>query len=231
MYFAKVIDKVEFRPGNWNSIRVGVFRSEGESEEQIGEYTRNYPNLFRTFYPFRKNEVDYALYSPDYTVTRVLELPSCKDIGGEEPNSFGFCPVDFYVPSFIEREWIKGNRIGDKFVVKEPGAENLVASAYSKPVSPVLYYPFGFVAGCIWGDDTSWKVQYLDLELVEKGTITRDERFGYIKLPNKLTLKDSIDLVNYNSAPSKENGHSVIISLQQRFDIRTGKMLEESSYI
>jgi len=227
MYFAKVIDKIEYRAGSWNGNRVGVFRSEGESEEQIGEYTRNYPTLFNTFCPFRKNEVDYALYSPDYTVTRIMELPSCKDIGGEEPNSYGFCPVDFYVPSYIEREWIKGNRIGDRFVVKEPGEENLVASAYSKPVSPVLYYPFGFVAGCIWGDDSSWKIQYLGLEMVEKGTVIRDERFGYIKLPYKLTLRDSIELVDYNYDNSKDNGHSVIISLQQRFDIRTGKVLEE----
>src|SRR5579863_2747108 len=106
MYSARVIDKIEYRPGTWSGIRVGVFRVEGEAEEQIGEYDRNYPNLFRTFYPFQKDGRDYALYSPDYAVTRVMTLPSCQDIGGEEPNSYGFCPVDYYVPSYIERESI-----------------------------------------------------------------------------------------------------------------------------
>ena len=36
--------------------------------------------------------------------------------------------------------------------------------------------------GCYWGDDNSWKVQYLDLSEIEKGIIRRDERFGYAEL-------------------------------------------------
>lgn len=41
---------------------------------------------------------------------------------------------------------------------------------------------FGFVWGCVWGDDSSWKVQNLDLSAVQDGVIRRDERFGYLKL-------------------------------------------------
>lgn len=41
---------------------------------------------------------------------------------------------------------------------------------------------FGFVWGCYWGDDSSWKVQYLDLSRIEEGMISRDERFGYVEL-------------------------------------------------
>jgi hypothetical protein len=41
---------------------------------------------------------------------------------------------------------------------------------------------FGFVWGCVWGDDSSWKVQYLDLSDVRNGAIRRDERFGYVQL-------------------------------------------------
>src|SRR5262249_883135 len=109
MYSVKVIDKIEYRPGAWNGVRVGVFRVESDVEEQIGEYERNYPNLFRTFYPFQKEGKDYALYSPDYTVTRVMTLPSCIDIGGEASHTHGFCPVDYYVPSYIMREFIDLN--------------------------------------------------------------------------------------------------------------------------
>lgn len=226
MYFVKIIDKIESQPGAWYGIRLSVFRTEGESEEKVGEYSRDYRHLFSTFYPFRKNEKDYALYSPSYSVTRVMELPSCKDIGGEEPSPHGFCPVDFYVPCYIEREWTKGNNMGLKFVVNEPSAKDLIESDFSKPVSPILYYPFGFVAGCIWGDESSWKIQYLDLEQVEAGIIKRDERFGYIKMPDKLTLKDSIDLADYNCDPSGEDSNSIIISVQHRFDLGTGKILE-----
>lgn len=41
---------------------------------------------------------------------------------------------------------------------------------------------FGFVWGCYWGDDTSWKVQHLDLSRVQEGIIARDNRFGYVEL-------------------------------------------------
>jgi hypothetical protein len=39
----------------------------------------------------------FALYAPDYTATKVMELP-CKHLGGEAPASHGFCPADYYVP-------------------------------------------------------------------------------------------------------------------------------------
>lgn len=36
--------------------------------------------------------------------------------------------------------------------------------------------------GLSLGDDTSWKVQHLDLRNVREGIIKRDDRFGYVKL-------------------------------------------------
>lgn len=44
---------------------------------------------------------------------------------------------------------------------------------------------FGFVWGCIWGDDSSWKVQWLDLSRVAEGVLTREERFGYVELSTR----------------------------------------------
>lgn len=41
---------------------------------------------------------------------------------------------------------------------------------------------FGFVWGCVWGDDSSWKVQALDLSRVTDGVFVRDARFGYVEL-------------------------------------------------
>jgi hypothetical protein len=245
-YKAEIVEKVENRPGTWNSIRVAVFRCEGEGKEQVGQYTRNYPNLFRTFCHFRKNDKDYALYSPDYTASRIMELPSCKDIGSEEPHGAGFCPTDYYVPRYIERESIGLNDEVHRHRINEPSARDLVAQTNkftpldektgkritvekpSYPVSPLLYYPFGFLAGCIWGDDSSWKIQYLDLSKAESGILKRDDRFGYIALPDSLTLDQAVNIADYQCDPEEAWAHYITIAIQKRFDLRTGKPIDES---
>jgi hypothetical protein len=53
-----------------------------------------------TFTPFICNGQELALYSRDYTATRIMEIPSCKDLGGEEQHGAGFCPTDFFVPYY-----------------------------------------------------------------------------------------------------------------------------------
>jgi hypothetical protein len=116
--------------------------------------------------------------------------------------------------------------VGRKYVANEPSGEDLIESDFCKPVSPVLYYPFGFVAGCIWGDDSSWKIQYLDLNDAEKGVVRRDERFGYIKLPDGITLEQAIDMADYNDDPSEEWSHHIIIGVQMKFDLRDGKVVD-----
>lgn len=198
-----------------------------ECEEQIGEYTRNYGVFYRTFYPFKKDEKDYALYSPHYTATRVMELPSCRDIGGEEPHTVGFCPVEFFVPSYImkEHQFPDGKPIVSP--INEPDEKAIRDSTYSRVISPLLYYPFGFVAGCVWGDDSSWKIEYLDLSAVEKGEIRRDARFGYIELPDGVSLKQAIDLVDYGYDDSETYSHTALIAIRKRFDLRDGRIVEE----
>ena len=232
-YIAKVTDKINNGSGIINSIRVGVFRVEDDHEEQVGEYIRNYSAFSHTFYHFKKDGKDYALYSPHYTATMVMELPSCREIGGEEPNAWGFCPIDYYVPSYIVREHEFDDNKGEHHIFQhrhnEPSASLLVPHVdkydHSRPLSPLLYYPFGFVAGCVWGDDSSTKIQYLDLSEVDKGIIKRDNRFGYIEMPDALSLKQAIDLYSFMYDPDEEDAYEVTIAIQKRFDIRTGKML------
>jgi len=60
---------------------------------------------------------------------------------------------------------------------------------------------FGFVSGCCWGDDTSWKIQYLDLSKIEEGIFTRSEKFGYLPIHSGLRLKDAVDMSNYFIEP------------------------------
>jgi hypothetical protein len=240
-YSASVLNKIDNAPGTWNSLRIGVFREDGEHRAQIGEYTRNYTTLFRTFCPFTIGEQAFALYSPDYTATRIMELPSCRDIGGEEPASLGFCPVDYYIPTYILREYIDWEDTKRRMRKHNPTVEDTTPSTNtyykqdertgerctverpSYAITPITHYPFGFVAGCIWGDDSSWKIQYLDLSEADKGIIKRDGRFGYIVLPDHLQLKDAIVMGDY--LYDEEYPYITIVTAQQ-FNLATGEMTD-----
>ena len=142
MFTAEVIDKLKRKPSN-GGCTIGIFNI--ETGEQVGSYERNYP-FMNTFHAFKSNGKWYALYSKHYTATRVMSLPDCKDLGGEEPSSVGFCPVEYYVPN--------SEAIGE-----EEGQEGNISGS------------FGFIAGCVWGDDTSLKLQYLDLSNIKNGLI------------------------------------------------------------
>jgi hypothetical protein len=149
------------RPGEWSHYRVEILRK----GRVVGSFERNYA-LMAAFKPFVGIDGGlYALYSSDYTATRVMSLPDCRDLGGEDQSSFGFCPVEYFVPC-------------------------------NPPLG--LDGSFGFVAGCIWGDDSSWKVQFLDLSRVAEGVLVRDDRFGYLELDDGVTLEDAIDLREWN---------------------------------
>jgi len=231
--------------------RIGVYKIDGESKELIGEYERNYLSFFNTFCHFQKDGKDFALYSPYYSVTRIMTLPACEDIGGEEPNGLGFCPVDYFVPTHIEQE-ITSETIGSmgtnkrnvgKRLINNPGDEVLSESVNKRqftnpnseekcettttyrPLTSILSYPFGFVAGCIWGDDSTYKIQYLDLSEAEKGIIKRNERFGYIELPENQTLKEAIDMYDFGDDPEMDYSTYIRINIMQTFDLRDGKVV------
>jgi hypothetical protein len=185
-YFCREIAKLDFGEGYWNHIEVGVFEKKPDGTEvQIGSYTRNYHCLYKTFVPFQKDGKWYALYSKDYTSTRVMSLPDCKDLGGESPHGFGFCPVDYDVPQAWELEGEYDGRVMTHY--KKVGEDFIDDPDCMKELGS-----FGFIAGCVWGDDSSWKIQWLDLSRIEEGIIKREEKFGYIELPKDMDLKDAI---------------------------------------
>lgn len=169
--FSVKVETIDHGPGVWKTARVQICEHDGTDARRIGGYERNHAGWCEsTFAPFAQDGRWYALYAPDYTVTRVMELPSCRDLGGEEVRTNGFCPVDYYVPH------------------DEP---NVVKAGDGGR--------FGFVAGCIWGDDSSWKIQYLDLSRVSSGVLVRKELFGYIEMPrDESRLTDYISLREYS---------------------------------
>lgn len=184
-YYAKVSKEIDHGKKYWNTLEIVVIEKDinTSKEIQVGSYHRNYSNFFDTFFHFRRGGKDYALYSEHYTATSVMELPSCKKIAGEDPACFGFCPVEFYVPKIYDPE----------------------TKSYEK------YSDIGFVAGCIWGDDSSWKVEVLNLSELEKGIIKRDDPFDYAPLPPKMKLRDAIKEFFY------EDGMYSVELLSQKF--------------
>ena len=188
-YTVRTSDVEPRRKGVWGTLHVDVIRA--EDGKTVGSYERNYPALYDTFCPFTRGGRDFALYSPDYTATRVMELPSCEDVGGEDRSTWGFCPVDYFVPADLET-----GEAGD----------------------------LGFVAGCIWGDDTSWKIQALDLSVVEAGALRRDERFGPIELPHGMRLSEAIT-VNPCDPHADCEGSWIEVSAVLRFEAGTGRPL------
>ncbi len=155
-------------PGTWDSTRVEVFRRRGPTaREHVCGYTRDH-GLWQTFEPFRQGNRELALVSLAYTRTAVLDLRTGQVIAEETEASpgGGFCPVGFYVPDWWD--------VNDDSVI--PGSEHWDADR-EWPTGD-----FGFVWGCHWGDDSSWKVEYLDLSRVQDGILIRDNRFGYVAM-------------------------------------------------
>ncbi len=184
MFTAKPIEEIEKGEKYWNYQNIGVF----DGETKIGEYKRNYSSFMKTFYPFKKNGNWYALYSSNYTATRIMSLPDCKDIGGEEKDTWGFCPVEYYIPEYNQCSF-KYKDTEEKFQCFD-----FKTCEECAPLETQCFTEFGFIAGCVWGDDSSWKIQYLDLSQADKGIIKREDKFGYIELLDSLSLKESISM-------------------------------------
>lgn len=185
-------------PGTWTAVHVEVL----EQDRVVAEFDRNYAML-QTFEPFRQGGREYALISPNYTATSVMDLATGEVVAAEEPNSFGFCPVGFYVPDWHD---VYGQRHS------YPGTLTW-SSDYEW-----LTGDFGFVWGCVWGDDSSWKLQYLDLSGITEGVLRRDDRFGYVKLATntKLEAREVIRVQQWQ-------GHrQVEFAVEESFDLQTG---------
>jgi hypothetical protein len=230
-FTARVLEKVEHSPGTWDSLRIGVF----DGEKQIGEYVRNYHAFGETtFYAFEQYGKWFALYSKDYTCTRLMSLPDCQDIGGEQSDAWGFCPVEFYVPEITVQKFERGENDPPPYnprhdpkrwaKIKHIRAtwwklwQRKCYTIYDWPDKKTEFkeackkhdklfrewldrHPFedryakwGLVAGCIFGDDTSWKVEFIDLSRAAEGIIKRDDRFGYLSLPGGVSLRDAVNV-------------------------------------
>lgn len=257
-YAARVLEKVETRPGCWHALRVGVF----DGDQQIGEYRRNYSSLLSTFCPFRQGDRWFALYSRDYMYTRVMSLPDCTDLGGEDSTTVEyrdhFCPMEYHVPELCgwandpaDPRPVPPNHQPDVWALQvalpgggwryywpddpqHPAPDEARQAAYLAARvafmsaadawdvrNPIVtrHAAWGFVGGCVWGDDSSTKVQFLDLSRVAEGVIKRDDRFGYLELPRGVSLKDAVDTESIHDLNAPPERHAVTFAVPKMFTL------------
>lgn len=189
------IEKVETKEGCWNTLKVLIY----DNGQLIGSYDRNYSTLYGTFLPFKQNGKHYALFSSCYSATSVMELPSCKVIATETER--GFCPTGYYVPC-VEDSVLEEDDEHSNYRYKVIGPNG----------------NFGFVCGCFWGDDSSWKIQFLDLSKISEGIISRDDRFGYIELlGSHEELEKAINVEPYSQEEYDQNDVFIEIACRRTF--------------
>lgn len=182
------------KPGCWDIVNVEVFFD----GDPIGSYTRTLPSFVKeTFFPFKQGGEWYVLYSADYTATRVAKVVEGKfeDWCGEDASSFGFCPVEFYVPKYktIEEKGTTVEMFDNEY---DDGVnyQEYLDLGQKEEVGYLgeTYCEYGFLSGCVWGDDSSMKLRFIDLSNIENKELKIEERFGYFELPSSLTLKECV---------------------------------------
>ena len=114
-----------------------------------------------------------------------------------------------------------GSKAAEGSILTEWQQPSLYSSGPQRPYRwRVWPQNWGLVAGCIWGDDSSWKIQYLDLSRAAEGIIGREERFGYIELPAGRKLYECVDA---EMSPFSGN---ISIDVRVWFNLETGKQEE-----
>lgn len=187
-------------PGVWDSTKVQIYRATTEPHRYnlIGEYLRNYSSsATKTFAPFQIGTDWYALYSTHYTATRVMRLHEdrIEDWCGEDPDPKGFCPAEVYVPQVLEMSQIVMEEASEYYLVDCDYSEEEFRDSRQHPDFVRSFYTdFAFVSGCVWGDDTSWKLRFIDLSGVPEKKLNITEKFGYLELPTNLSLKQCINM-------------------------------------
>jgi len=190
----------------WDTVHVDVL----DGDVVIASYDRNY-RMLQTFESFRQGDRSFALISAHYTATSVMDLGTGQIVAAEEPAANGFCPVGFYVPDWWDLH--DGTKL--------PGSMHWRPADDEWPTGD-----FGFVWGCIWGDDSSWKVQYLDLSSIRDGVIRRDDRFGYVKLATDTKLEPR----DFIRCSSWQGERRVEFYIERGFNLMTGAPIPDEDW-
>lgn len=174
---------------------------------------------------------EYPVITPESYERYYKKYQPDAKIGDPIPAA-GFCPVDFYVPDFYDDEEddpeaVKREYAGQQKFIKDmsdPNYEERKAAwavDYMEELNWQYSGMWGLYSGCVWGDDSSWKMRYVDLSRIDEGIVKTDERFGYLELPRG-KLRDLV----YISAESKR----VKVAVPVYFDMESGKAQYQDSF-
>jgi hypothetical protein len=188
---------------HWGTIRCAVHRctdSEGlTSDNQVVSFEYNYSSGIKDiFQPFMSSDGKwYCLYTEKYTQLSLARLDGgFEHLDSTTGGSDGFCPVECAIPWELKYE--------NKYI-EDPAHKTCYDYSFD-PIELMSEYEdgteesghlrhtdFGFYCGCVWGDDTSWKLKFLDLRQVPEGKLLVDEAaLGYHPLPRGLSIKKAV---------------------------------------
>lgn len=210
--------KIPNKSGTWASTKISIFRE----KILIGEYIRNYDGFGTdTFCPFKVNNEWYALYSANYTCVRVMKLHSnrIEDWCGEETVT-GFCPIEIYIPKYIHSQFTlndDNSSVSDIFYVDCDYDINEFRDIFLNKEEFISLDScnFGFISGCIWGDDSSRKLRYIDLSQIENKILKIESKFGYWELPQKRKLHEVIHMDDWEPGSCH-----IVIDKMERVNLR-----------
>ncbi len=166
-------------PGCWDVIDITIKKD----EEVVFEVTRRYSTMAEeTTKFFELDGKEIVVYSDDYQTLNFFNLTDRQPIQLDEESKkqiYGFCPVEIIIPRYkIEDEWYEMDNDNGP-----------------------LYHDFAMVSGCAWGDDSSWKLNIIDLKDLLSGKVRYvtnledlEPKWLYEELPSQLKLKDCFNI-------------------------------------
>jgi hypothetical protein len=104
---------------------------------------------------------------------------------------------------------------------EERQEQNAGDLGYDLTFGPWLSLSTGFIAGCVWSDDSTWKREVIDLLKAVEGTIARSARFGHLELAHGVPLADSL---RFDRAMPHWELRATVIR-QERRDVATGQLI------
>lgn len=186
-----------------------------KNNEILGGFTRDYSSFAaEIFKPFYWEGQWYATYSHSYTTLRVMRINenSIEDWCGEpeDKEGFGFCPVEVVLPlaykgkcqGYMNHFWLHSFDSEEEAIAHKRRFGEITyldAKEQHTQVSDVPYFMgVGIYSGCIWGDDSNWKIRYIDYRKVAQKEVLIKEAFSYVEQPIDRKLADCIQCMQYN---------------------------------
>jgi hypothetical protein len=159
-------------------------------------------------------------------------------VGGEKSDKFGFCPVDFYVPRYLDKPFTWTGKDGVEHHSSCRHFDFELAGSESEGDRAVLAelgwkcWPYGFVAGCIWGDDSSWKIEAFDLREVAQGKLTRLAPWGYVEMGADTLIEAIRGLNEFDGEENLNIDYVRFITKQTWSDSKMGSTVaEDPAYV